>query len=69
MKMGDVLQFGRVESWEAEMKGLAVLWHHDVPAGHKQGALVEGLAGHTVYVRAPRTVMNYYMIYMVLETC
>jgi len=58
MRVGAVLQFGRVESWEAEMKGLAVLWRHDVPTGHKQEALVEGLAGLTVYVRARRTVMN-----------
>jgi hypothetical protein len=33
MKMGVVLLFGRVETWEAEVKGLAVLWRHDVPFG------------------------------------
>ena len=40
------------------MKGLAVVWRHDVPAGHKQETLVDGLAGRSVHVRALGTVMN-----------
>jgi hypothetical protein len=51
------------------MKSLAVLWLRDVPAGHKQEVLEEGLAGQIVYVRARRTVMKYCMIDIGLDVC
>jgi hypothetical protein len=56
--MDAVLRFGRLESWEAEAKGLAVLWRLDVPFGKQQETLLEGLAGRTVHVRARKTVIK-----------